>query len=108
MNERQIIKPLPGLYKGDPAGNDNVEWTEGEWLVARLSAQLFAHYNIGIRASAEHLTEDGDVNFVSNGMLPDVALQKSREIDAILSSAQQEEPLGFNGMEIGVVCSTSY
>jgi hypothetical protein len=64
---------------------------------------ILAHC-LGIRASAEHLTEDGYVNFVINGMLPNVALQKSREIDAMLSSTQQQ-PLGFDEMKIGVVCS---
>jgi hypothetical protein len=100
MNGRQRIKPMPGFYTGDPSGDDDVEWIEDAWLVPRLSALIFVYYP-RIQASTEHLTEVGDaVNFVSNGTLPDVALQKASEIDKILSNVQRQR-LGFDEMEFG-------
>uniref|UniRef100_A0A7S1Y1X6 Uncharacterized protein n=1 Tax=Grammatophora oceanica TaxID=210454 RepID=A0A7S1Y1X6_9STRA len=74
------IKPLPGFYKGNPNGSDDIQWTEEAWKVEDLSKLIFAYYP-RIRDSGQYVGPDGNVIFVKDGTLPDDALDLACAID---------------------------
>jgi len=93
MNGRKRIQPLPGFFTGSPSGKDDVNWTEDEWLLPKLSSLIFAHYPI-IETATEYLTDKGTVNFVTDGTLPAEALQKAEEIEQLMLQASTIEEHG--------------
>jgi hypothetical protein len=104
MNDRQRIQPLPGFYTGNPTELDDVAWTEVPWLVPGLSKLIFAHFPI-MRGAAQHLRPHGSVNFVSDGTLPDEALQTAvaKQMKNSLTRTQSPQPVGYDESVLGLL-----
>jgi hypothetical protein len=102
MKGRQRIRPLPGLYTGNPTGDDDVAWTANPWLVPDLSNLIFAHFPI-IREAAQHLRSNGSVNFVSAGTLPGQALETAERIYQSLAGEILPQPVGYDESAAGIL-----